>query len=61
MKFEFPINDSLGREKKSYYIWIPNGAESVSLGAIRTQSIRIRRLELKKSFFQKLAGIFKKR
>ena len=61
VKFEFPINDSLGREKKSYYIWIPNGAESVSLEAIRTQSIRIRRLEVKKGFFQKLASIFKKR
>lgn len=61
VKFEFPINDSLGREKKSYYIRIPNGAENISLEAVRTQSIRIRRLEVKKSFFQKLASIFTKR
>lgn len=61
VKFEFPINDSIGKEKKSYYIRIPNGAEDKNLEAVRTQSIHIKKLEVKENIFQKLVKFFGKR
>lgn len=60
VKFEFPINDNIGKEKKSYYIRIPSGAKDKRLEAVRTQSIHIKRIEVKEGIFQKFIRLFKK-